>query len=115
MRVEEHSGVSRVLHSEKCKHFQALMRPGAGHGCLLSFELKGGLTQAKRFYNALKVCKGPSLGTNFTLACPYVLLAHYNELSWAKGCGVPVDLLRVSVGLENPEKLWERFKKALQS
>ncbi len=90
------------------------MKDGAGYGCLLSFELKGGLKKAKKFYDLLEVCKGPSLGTNFTLACPYVLLAHYNELSWAADCGVPEHLLRVSVGLENPENLWSRFQKALQ-
>ena len=66
-------------------------------------------------YDSLEVCKGPSLGTNFTLACPYVLLAHYNELGWAKKCGVPADLLRVSVGLEDPEILWENFKIAFES
>ncbi len=114
-RLEKHPAVARVLHPESCPNFQSLMRPGAGHSCLLSLKLVGGLSQAKRFYDALEVCKGPSLGTNFTLVCPYVLLAHYNELDWAEECGVPADLLRVSVGLENPDKLWERFQKALQS
>ena len=91
------------------------MKPQSGFGCLLSFELNGGLAKTKRFYNSLKVCKGPSLGTNFTLACPYVLLAHYNELSWASKCGIPTELIRVSVGLEEPKELWERFKKALNN
>ena len=113
--LEQHPAVARVLHPESCSNFKALMRPGAGYGCLLSFKLKGGLSKAKHFYDALEVCKGPSLGTSFTLACPYVLLAHYNELTWAQNCGVPTDLLRVSVGLENPDKLWARFEKALQS
>ncbi len=114
-RLEVHPQISNVLHPESCSNFKALMRPGAGYGCLLSFKLKGGLSKAKHFYDALEVCKGPSLGTSFTLACPYVLLAHYNELTWAQNCGVPTDLLRVSVGLENPDKLWARFEKALQS
>ncbi len=111
--LEEHPDIAEVLHPESCPNFQALMRPGAGHGCLLSFRLVGGLSKAKKFYDSLEVCKGPSLGTNFTLACPYVLLAHYKELNWAERCGVPADLLRVSVGLEDPEKLWQRFQKAL--
>jgi len=49
----------------------------------------------------------------FTLACPYALLAHYAELDWAERCGVPRHLIRVSVGLEPPEELWERFERAL--
>ncbi|WP_320677337.1 PLP-dependent transferase [Prochlorococcus sp. MIT 1300] len=114
-RLEQHPEVSRVLHPEKCPNFHSLMRPGAGHGCLLSFELKEGISKAKRFYDALEVCKGPSLGTNFTLACPYVLLAHYNELEWAEECGLPRHLLRVSVGLEEPENLWQRFEKAFRA
>ena len=81
---------------------------------MLSFELVGGLAKSQRFYNALKVCKGPSLGTNFTLACPYVLLAHYNELDWAAKCGLPAHLIRVSVGLEDTKDLWRRFEKALK-
>ncbi|MDG1060227.1 MAG: PLP-dependent transferase, partial [Synechococcus sp. cluster3_bin.96] len=66
-------------------------------------------------YDRLAVCKGPSLGTPFTLVCPYVLLAHYDELPWAKACGVPSHLLRVSVGLEQPEELWQRFERALSA
>ncbi|MGC6482267.1 MAG: PLP-dependent transferase [Synechococcus sp.] len=114
-RLSHHPMVKRVLHPAQCDTFQALMRPGAGHGCLLSFELKDGLEAARRVYDALVVSKGPSLGTHFTLCCPYVLLAHYNELTWSESCGVPSHLLRVSVGLEPSETLWQRFDQALNS
>jgi len=110
--LEVHPEISKVLHPSKCSNFKSLMKSGAGYGCLLSFELRGGLDKAKKFYDALQVCKGPSLGTNFTLACPYVLLAHYQELEWADKCGVPASLLRVSVGLEEPKELQKRFEKA---
>jgi len=59
--------------------------------------------------------KGPSLGTVFTLACPYTLLAHFNELEWAESCGVSRYLIRLSVGLEDPEELWRRLDSALRS
>ncbi len=113
-KLETHPMVKRVLHPGRCPNFQSLMRPEGGHGCLLSFELEGGLTKAQDFYDSVKVCKGPSLGTSFTLVCPYVMLAHYNELEWAQQCGIPAHLLRVSVGLEDPSELWTRFKKALE-
>lgn len=74
----------------------------AGYGCLLSFELHPSL-HTKVFYDHLLVNKGPSLGTNFTLVCPYTLLAHYCELDWAAGFGVSSHLIRVSVGLEDPQ------------
>ncbi len=114
-RLEQHPAIARVLHPESCPNFQKIMREEGGYGCLLSFELIDGLERTKRFYDDLKVCKGPSLGTSFTLVCPYVLLAHYKELDWAKECGAPPHILRVSVGLEDPEELWERFKTALIS
>ena len=112
-RLSNHPAVAHVYYPDRCANFRSLLRPNAGHGCLLSFELKGGSEQAQAVYDGLSVCKGPSLGTPFTLVCPYVLLAHYDELAWAKDCGVPSHLLRVSVGLEQPEELWQRFERAL--
>jgi cystathionine gamma-synthase len=69
---------------------------------------------SKAFFDALACAKGPSLGTNFTLACPYTLLAHYQELEWAGECGVNKNLVRVSVGLEDEETLERWFLDALR-
>ncbi len=113
-RLESHPSVARILHPGQCQNFKKIMRPGGGSGCLFSFELKEGLEHAKKFYDNLKTCKGPSLGTNFTLVCPYVMLAHYDELDWAHRCGVPSHLIRVSVGLEDHETLWQKFRLALE-
>jgi len=66
------------------------------------------------FYDVLRCSKGPSLGTNFTLVCPYTLLAHYNELDWCESIGIPRNLIRVSVGLEDADELIQRFDAALQ-
>ena len=112
-KLETHPAVKRVLHPKDCKNFQALKKRGAGDGCLLSFELHAGELNAQRVFDALQICKGPSLGTSFSLVCPYTQLAHYDELDWAEACGVPAHLLRVSVGLEEPDELWSRFQKAL--
>jgi len=66
-----------------------------------------------RVFDAMQVCKGPSLGTVFTIACPFTLLAHYTELEWAEACGVPRNLIRLSVGLEDCQELWRRLELAL--
>ena len=92
-----------------------MLTSDGGYGCLLSFELKGGLNKAKKFYDSLQVSKGPSLGTKFTLVCPYVLLAHYDELDWAESFGIPSHLIRVSVGLEDQDQLWKTFSEALSN
>ncbi len=113
-KLETKKEISKVLHPQNCKNFNSLLKAGGGYGCLLSFELKGGIEESKRVYDSLKVCKGPSLGTNFTLVCPYVQLAHFNELKWAESCGVSEHLLRVSVGLENEDDLWCRFNSVIE-
>ena len=112
--LDAHPKVKRVYYpiSEARKAYDALKRPGGGYGGLLSMDLVGGEAEAQAFYDALRVCKGPSLGTDFTLACPYTLLAHYEELVWAQSCGVGRNLVRVSVGLEDFADLKQRFDAA---
>jgi cystathionine gamma-synthase len=88
--------------------------PDAGYGGLLSVTFHRE-ADAMVFYDAVKTAKGPSLGTNFTLASPYVLLAHYRELDWAKSLGVEPSLIRVSVGLEDTFELAAAFKEALSA
>lgn len=95
------------------ERYDQVRRPAGGYGALFSMELRGGEGAAAAFYDALRISKGPSLGTNFSLACPYTLLAHYRELDWAASRGVPRNLIRVWVGLDEPEELREVFEKAL--
>lgn len=87
-------------------------RPGFGGLFSLTFKSSAA---AEAFYDALACEKGPSLGTNFTLACPYTLLAHWSELDWALESGVPSALVRVSVGLEDSETLLKWFQDALKA
>jgi cystathionine gamma-synthase len=114
--LSQHPRVRRVWHSvnEGGPGYNYLQRENGGHGCLLSFVLQQP-EKAPQVYDALRVCKGPSLGNNFTLVCPYTLLAHYTELDWAADCGVEAHLLRVSVGLEPQEDMIGRFSAALAS
>jgi cystathionine gamma-synthase len=78
--------------------------PNGGYGGLLSFTFHK-KAHAIAFYDRIETAKGPSLGTNFTLVSPYVVLAHYLELSWAAQFGVPEELIRISVGLEDENEL----------
>ncbi len=113
--LRAHPAVERVYYPQlDAEGLQEILRPQGGCGCLLSFTLKDPGT-APAVYDALRVCKGPSLGTDFTLCCPYTLLAHYTELPWAASCGVPAHLLRVSTGLEETAELVARFQAALRA
>ncbi|CAN8105001.1 unnamed protein product [Discula destructiva] len=101
-------------HNPDRANYDACKLPGGGYGGLLSvvFHEKA---DAMEFYDSLDTAKGPSLGTNFTLTSPYVVLAHYAELDWAASLGVDPDLIRISVGLEETAQLIEVFYNALRA
>ena len=111
--LASHPAVDQVWYPDSPARFGRMARPAGGRGCLFSFSLRDEAASAA-FYDALHLSKGPSLGTNFSLCCPYTLLAHYTELDWAAACGVPRHLLRVSAGLEEAEDLTARFRHALK-
>ncbi|MFL2483236.1 MAG: PLP-dependent transferase [Verrucomicrobia bacterium] len=98
---------------ETRQSYDAVRRSGGGFSGLFSMKLKNSEEKAQHFYDALKLCKGPSLGANFTLVCPYTLLAHYDELDWCEKHGVSKWLIRISVGLESYEFLSKRILEAL--
>lgn len=112
--LEQHPKVQQLWHPSitQREYYDQVRRDNGGYGALFSMHLSGD-RDVKKFYDTLNISKGPSLGTNFSLACPYTLLAHYDELDWAEKCGVPSDLIRVWIGLEDPEDLIERFEQAL--
>ena len=113
-RLAGHPAVAQVWHPSLTarENYDAVRRKSGGYGGLLSFTLKNP-KKTPKVYDALRLSKGPSFGTPFTLVCPYVMLAHYPELEWAEACGVPAHLLRVSCGLEPIERVIATFEEAL--
>lgn len=112
--LSAHPAVAEVWHPSLVnqENYFSVMRKGGGYGGLLSFVLKAA-KKTPKVYDALRLSKGPSFGTSFTLVCPYTLLAHYTELEWAEGCGVSPNLLRVSCGQEPLETIIAAFEEAL--
>ena len=113
--LEKHPAVEHIFYPtrETPTLYDQIRRRQGGGGGLLSIVLKDAARSAPKFYDNLRVSKGPSFGTRFTLACPYSLLAHYPELDWAESCGVSRWLVRVGVGIETD--LIDRFEKALEA
>jgi cystathionine gamma-synthase len=113
--LRQHAAVREVFYP-KGDLTQALYdifrRSGGKYGFLLSVTFVSPEC-AIAFHDALNVAKGPSLGTNFTLACAYTLLAHYSELEWAARFGVVEHLVRISVGVECAEWSVEVVRNAL--
>ena len=88
---------------------------GGGYGGLFSIVFKD-KNNAIKFYNNIKYAKGPSLGTNFTLMCPFVMLAHFNELDKVETkWGVKKDLIRISIGMEDINELLNEFNRVLKT
>ena len=85
----------------------------AGYAGLFAILLHPHICQ-RTFYDKLNVSKGPSLGTDFTLVCPYTLLAHYHELDFAMSYNVSPNLLRFAIGLEELDTLKDKFTSAFQ-
>ena len=74
----------------------------------------------EKVFNSLNFAKGPSLGTEFTLLMPYTYLAHYDLIGnkqgkeFLKKIKLPINLLRISVGIEDIEDIISEFKKGLE-
>lgn len=93
--------------------YDSLRKAGGGYGALLSFVPHDASRNSPRIYERIALNRGISLGTSYSLVSPYVQLAHYRELDWAKACGIDPFLLRVAVGTEPPQDLIARFAAAL--
>jgi cystathionine gamma-synthase len=108
-----HPGVQTVWYPKfVAPLYSNYRKENGGFGGLMSIHLHPHICQ-RTFYDTLDVAKGPSLGTNFTLVCPYTLLAHYHELDFALSYNVPPNLIRIAVGLEDFEDLKQKFSTAL--
>ena len=97
--------------------YESITRRPDSPGCLFSIELNLPLAS---FYDELQLLKSPSFGTKFSMVCPYLYLAHYDLVSTEKGrstlrkAGLEPDLLRVSVGTEEADRLIEVFAEAFR-
>lgn len=86
-----------------------------GYGGMLSFEIKGGIDEAKKFIDSLKVAKiAASLGGVETLVAHPATLTHA-QLSKQdrEKAGISDSLIRVSVGIEDVEDIINDFEQAL--
>jgi methionine-gamma-lyase len=117
--LNAHPAVERTL-------YPTLLEPGtpqhaiyakqcSGPGAIVSFELKGGKAEAFRFLNAVKLCKlAVSLGGTESLVEHPATMTHSDiPPEDQRGCGIKENLIRLSVGVENPEDLIKDIAQAL--
>jgi methionine-gamma-lyase len=87
-----------------------------GFGGMLSFEVKAGYDAGVRAFEALQVAKrATSLGGISTLVThPASVSSVHMPREVREAAGITDGLIRVSVGIEDPEDLLEDFDQALQ-
>jgi cystathionine beta-lyase/cystathionine gamma-synthase len=86
-----------------------------GFGGMFAFDLKGGLSAARRFCDRTRIfLLAASLGGAESLVVLPIYTSHYNmSLAELRAAGVEPGTVRVSVGLEDPEDLIEDLRQAL--
>ena len=115
--LESHKQVIRVKYPFLPSHPQhALakkqMKLGGG---LVTFEVKGGLDQGRKFLNALKmISHTPNLGDTRTIAIHPASTTH-SKLTDAEraAVGITPGLIRIAVGLENVQDIIEDVDQAI--
>ncbi|MFN3943678.1 MAG: trans-sulfuration enzyme family protein [Allosphingosinicella sp.] len=90
-------------------------RQQSGPGFVLSFRVAGGAAAADRFAGALRlIALASSLGGFASLVCRPATMTHRGMPPEAQAlAGIAPDLLRLSVGLEEPADLIEDLEQAL--
>ena len=105
-----------ALHPASKENYQRLARRPDASGGMITFTLGGDL---EKFYDRLRLPKGPSFGMTTTLICPFMYLAHYDLVTTPAGLAelaaskLDPDLLRLCIGCEPVEEIIAALAEAL--
>ena len=116
--LKEHPKVRKVNYPGLKSHPQHALanRQATGHGGMLSFEIQGGLEEAKRFLESVRLfALAESLGGVESLIEHPALMTHASVPKEIREQGGLTDsLIRVSVGIEHIDDLIADFDQAFQ-
>ena len=116
-RLEQARVVRRVHYPGLPGHPQHALcaRQMRAPGGMISLELDGGLAESRRFLQALRLfALAESLGGVESLAEHPALMTHASiPAEVRRGLGIHDSLLRLSIGLEHVEDLWDDLEGAL--
>ena len=115
--LEEHHKIKRVYYPGLPSHpdFKVARRQMQGFGGVISFDLDGNLETARDFVHRLSIpYLAPSLGGVEALVSHPATISYY-DLSWEdrQAIGITDELIRYSVGIEDPEDLISDIQSAL--
>ena len=115
--LSNHPKVSHVYYPGLKHHpsHEIAKKQQSGFGGMLSFEIKDGLPQVKKFLDDLKILSlaGSLGGFESLVGHPYTMTHAALSPMQKKGIGIKKNLIRISAGLEDTEDLLDAVKKAL--
>jgi methionine-gamma-lyase len=116
--LEKHPGVERVYYPGLASHPQHELAKQQmdGFGGMVVFELAGGFEAARNFAARMQLARrAVSLGGTETLAVHAASMIHARLTPEQRAeAGISENLIRVSVGLEDPEDIIADFDQALR-
>lgn len=118
-KIETHPKVNWIKYPFLPSHpqYQLARKQMKQGGSIISFEIKGGLHAGKTFINSIKLCSlSANLGDSRSIITHPASTTH-SKLSEAEQLevGITPGMIRLSVGLEHHEDLWNDLKNALDA
>lgn len=116
-RLEEHKQVNWVRYPFLPSYpaYEVARRQMKAGGCIVAFELKGGLEAGRRFFDGIRMLSlSANLGDSRSIVTHPASTTH-SKLSPDERAraGITDGMVRVSVGLEHLEDIWEDIEQAL--
>jgi len=116
--LEKHPRVTKLLYPglESFPQFELARRQQDAGGALIAFEVEGGVEAGIRLMNALKLCSlAENLGAAETLVTHPASMTHSAvPVEQRVAAGITDGLVRLSVGLENPNDVIADLEQALR-
>ena len=119
--LEAHPKVTRLHYlgslKPSSKSYEIYTRQYSSPGAMISFDIEGNQPEAFRFLNKLKLIKlAVSLGSTESLAQHPASMTHIGLTQELRDrIGITEGLIRISIGVENPEDLIADIKQAFTS
>jgi len=115
--LAKHPKVARVHYPGLASHpdHDLAKRQMRDFGAMMAFDLKGGLSSARRFCDRVRIfLLAASLGGVESLVVLPIFTSHYKmSMAELKAASVEPGTVRVSIGLEDPQDLIEDLRQAL--
>jgi O-succinylhomoserine sulfhydrylase len=116
-RLEKLSQISWVKYPFLASHpdYQLALKQMSAGGGLISFELKGGINSGREFLNKLKLFSlTANLGDTRSIATHPASTTHSKlSIEQRLEVGISDGLIRLSIGLEHIEDIWEDLRQAI--